>query len=141
MCNLFVYIVSACVCFFPYPYEPVCHYLCLSLSKYVGKIVCVSMNLSRFESICVRVCQYVCASTSNSVYVCMCLHLSVSVGILYYFFYNFFPHQWLSQMNVYYSSNKYEIIIILISIWATYVNEHKGVHIISQTVVYGRIMW
>ena len=71
---------------------------------------------------CVRVCLYLCLSISKSVFVCVCscLFVSDSVCVCGYI---------MAVENVF-SGNKYEIIGILISIWATYVNEHESINII-----------
>ena len=71
------------------------------------------------EYVCIYVCLFLSPLSSASVCLCLFLTLSVSVGILLYF-YNFIP---------------YDIISILISIWATDVNEHESINIIWQTDV------
>ena len=109
---------------------------CVCLSTYVCNIVCVSMILSRFESTCVRVCLYLCVPISKSVFVCVLLSLYVSESVCvcwYIILFLEFLSSPVAFENVY-SSDKYEIICILISIWATCVNEHKRINIIWQTV-------
>ena len=79
---------------------------------------------------CVRVCLYLCLSISKSVFVCVCSCLFVSVCVCGYIiiFLEFISSPKAFE-NVF-SSNKYEIISILISIWATYVNEHESINIL-----------
>ena len=81
---------------------------------------------------CVRVCLYLCLSVSKSVFVCVCSCLFVSDSVCvcgYIIIFLEFLSSPMAFENVF-SSNKYEIFSILISIWATYVNEHESINII-----------
>ena len=81
---------------------------------------------------CVRVCLYLCLSISKAVFVCVCSCLFVSDSVCVCGYIIIFL-EFLSSPKAFeneFSSNKYEIISILISIWATYVNEHESINII-----------
>ena len=63
------------------PFVYVCDLLCLSPSESACNIVGASLTLSRFESICLRVCLYLCLPISKSAFVCVSLSLSLHIGI------------------------------------------------------------
>ena len=76
------------------------------MSEYVCICVCLFLSPFSYASFCL--CKYLNPS-------CVCRYIIL--------FLEFLPHHWLAFENVY-SSNTYEIISILILIWATCVNEH-----------------